>query len=141
MNVKEMTTLRQNAVVTLQKGHETYKLYLNVGAVLEAHCKRYIDEGWTVFSTELCTKEAYLNYRVNDVVESINEINSERDKLKAEFKLRKLTLDDYTTALTVTHELEMCDLRKLYRLMNRISREGYDCYNEEAIQLYNLWFV
>lgn len=141
MNVKEMTTLRQNAVVTLHRGDERHKLYLNPGAVLEAHCKSYIDEGWTVFSTELCTTEDYLNYRVNDVVENINDINAERDKLKKEFTSRKLSLDDYTTALTVTTELEMCDLRRLYRLMNRIAREGCDCHNEEAIQLYNLWFV
>lgn len=138
--ITEMTMLRQNAVVTLHRGEDVHKLYLNPGAYVEAHCASYLKEGWTMFSLELCSREDYLNYRINDVVEGINDISAERKNLRDQFRERKLSLEDYTTALTVTHELEMSDLRRLYRLMNRLAYEGLECHNEEAHQLYNMVF-
>lgn len=140
MNVKDMTVLRQNAVVTLHRNEESTKLYLNPGAYLEAHCSRYLSEGWTVFSVQLCTKEEYLNYRIDDVVESVNDTSKEREKLRQEFREHKMDFETYMTARAITNELLEGDLRKLYRLMNRLRREDLDCFNEEATQLYDMAF-
>lgn len=137
---KEMTVLRQHAVVTLHRNEEVHKVFLNPGAYLQAHLSTYTKDGCSVFSVQLCTEEEYINYRIDEVVESINDTNAERKRLRDQFHNREFDYETYLTALGVTNELEMSDYRRLYRLMNRLSRRDYTCTNEEAVQLYNMVF-
>lgn len=142
-----MTMLRQHAVVTFHRPStdltttEVHKKFLNPGAFLEPHCKAYTRDGWTVFSVQLCTREEYLNYRLDDVVESINDTEHERERLRQQFRDGVLDVDSYTTALTVVVECVMSDMRRLHKLMNRIWDNDYSVQNEEAIQLYNAFFT
>lgn len=137
---KVMTLLRQNAVVTLHRRDEVHKMFLNPGAFLESHVAAYTRDGWSVFSVWLCTKEEYLNARLDDVVDSINDAGQERDRLHQQFLKGEIDVEAYTTALTVCHECTMSDMRRLYKLMQRIQREDYDVKNEEAVHLYNMVF-
>ena len=119
---------------------DTTKVFLRPGAYPEAHCAHYIDDGYTFTSMELMTHEQYLNARLQDVCDNINDTSAEREKLRGEFRSHKIDLDTYTTALTITNELVMCDLKRVYRLMNRLRSCDYDCTVEEAIQLYDMVF-
>lgn len=136
-----MTMLRQNAVVTLHRNEgETRKLFLNPGAFLEAHCAAYTRDGWSVFSVQLCTREEYINLRIDEVVESINDTNAERKNLRDRFHKGEFDYESYLTAMAVTNELEVSDYRRLYKLMQRLYRNDMTCTNEEAVQLYNMVF-
>lgn len=114
--------------------------YLRPGAYPEMCYRSYIDDGYHISSIDVLTYEEYLNRRVQDVVEHINDTENTRRQLRADFRVGKLTLDDYFTALNVTRELDSSDLRRLYRLMNRIYSQDLTCTVEEAVHIYNMVF-
>lgn len=137
---KEMTMLRQHAVVTLHRNEEVHKVFLNPGAYLQAHLSTYTKDGWGVFSVQLCTEEEYINYRIDEVVESIKDTNAEKEHLHRQFRAGEFNYETYLTALAMTNELDMSDYRRLYRLMNRLFRRDYTCHNEMAVEIYNFVF-
>lgn len=94
-------------------------------------------EGFAVIGVVYVNKETYLNLKINDTVDDYCEQDRLEQEYRTRYKRDEISRDVYIDTMKCIQDYKWTLLKKLDMQMRRLYREGYDCDNEVAIQLYD----
>ena len=95
------------------------------------------NSGYVVLATAFVDKETYLNLRINDTVADYCYQDKLEQDYRYKYRIGELNRDTYIDTMKSIQDYKWTCLKILDMQMRRLFREGFDCYNEIAVQLYD----
>lgn len=98
-----------------------------------------LERGYKIVSILRVDKETYLNLRINNVVDEYTYQDQTERNIRASYYRGEVSLKVMKETIFQCESYKGTCLRRLDRLLGRLEREDFDCYNELAIELYNMY--
>ena len=98
-----------------------------------------LEKGYKIVSILRVDKETYLNLKINNVVDDYTyQDQNERDIISS-YSRGEVSLKVMKETIFQCESYKGTCLRRLDILLGRLEREDFECYNELAIELYNMY--
>lgn len=98
-----------------------------------------LERGYKIVSILRVDKETYLNLKINNVVDDYTyQDQTERD-IRASYYRGEVSLKVMKETIFQCESYKGTCLRRLDILLGRLEREDFECHNELAIELYNMY--